>query len=210
MTRTMIEGRRWRSTAAASGLLLAASLLAACGGSTAASPSGGSQGAPPASANPDPGGAAPSQDDGGATASEGGDGPGASTDNGPIGGDIGDRSKGSVQAQITGGLTASVDLPFGAPLAQLLAQGPGTAYLPYTDPVNGTLFLTISSGNQLLVQYAGPNNVGLANGATPCELTLDALDAGQAKGSFTCKGMMLIQNDSIGSADMTGSFEAHR
>jgi hypothetical protein len=128
---------------------------------------------------------------------------------GPIGGDVGDRSKGSAQARISGGLTASVDLPFGAPAAQLLTQGPGTAYLPFTDPVDGTLFLTIS-GDQLLVQYAGPNNVGLTNGATPCELKLDALDAGQAKGTFTCKGMLLIQGDAMGNADMSGSFEAHR
>ena len=206
MTRTTIEGRRRRSIAAASGLLLAASLLVACGGSATASPSGASRATAPATASADAGGSAAS-DDGGAAASEGAEGSG---DNGPIGGDIGDRSKGSAQAQISGGLTASVDLPFGAALAQLVAQGPGTAYLPYTDPVNGTLFLTISSGNQLLVQYAGPNNVGLTNGATPCELKLDALDAGQAKGSFTCKGMMLIQGESIGSADMSGSFDAHR
>ena len=43
--------------------------------------------------------------------------PGASGGGGPIGGDIGDRTKGSAQAQITGGLTASVDLPFGAAAA---------------------------------------------------------------------------------------------
>ena len=136
-------------------------------------------------------------------------GGGASAGNGPVGGDIGDRTKGSAQAQISGGLTASVDLPFAAPLAQLLSQGPGTAYLPFTDAVSGTLFLTISD-NQLIVQYAGPNNVGLTNGGTPCELQVTALDAGQAKGTFTCKGMLLIKDSSMGSADMSGSFEAHR
>jgi len=134
---------------------------------------------------------------------------GGGASNGPIGGDIGDRTKGSVQAQISGGLTASVDLPFAAPLAQLPSQGPGTAYLPFTDAVNGTLFLTISD-NQLIVQYAGPNNVGLTNGGTPCDLKVTALDAGQAKGTFTCKGMLLIKDNAMGSADMSGSFEAHR
>jgi hypothetical protein len=134
---------------------------------------------------------------------------GSSSGTGPIGGDIGDRSKGSVQAQITGGLTSTVDLPFGAPAARFLVDGPGTAYLPYTDAVKGTMFLTVT-GDQLAVQFAGPDNVALANGGTPCALKLDALDADHAKGSFTCKGMMLIQGDSVGTADVTGTFEGHR
>ena len=185
---------RWRSIVAVGGLLL----LVGCGSSA-----GSVNPSSPAAQAPAPSTAEPT--DGASPASE----PGACTDTGPIGGDIGDRTKGSAQAQITGGLTASVDLPFGAAAAQLLTQGPGTAYLPFTDPTNGTLFLTIS-GNQLLVQYAGPNDVGLTNGATPCDLKLDALDDSHAKGTFTCKGMLLIQGNAMGNADMSGSFDAHR
>jgi hypothetical protein len=197
---------RWRSIVAASGLVL----LVGCGSSTgSATPSSPAAQAPGSSAASGGGGAAsqPASAPGDAATAD----PGASGSDGggPIGGDVGDRTKGSVQAQISGGLTASVDLPFAAALAQLLTQGPGTAYLPFTDPVNGTLFLTISDSG-LLVQYAGPNNVGLTNGATPCDLKVDALDAGQAKGTFTCKGMLLIQGNTMGSADMSASFEAHR
>lgn len=136
--------------------------------------------------------------------------PGASDDDvSAIGGDIGDPSKGSAQATVTGGVTASIDLPFGAPAAQFPAQAGGTAYLPFTDPVKGTLFITILD-NQLSIQYAGPDNVALSNGGTPCELKVDALDAHQAKGSFTCKGMLMVHNESLGSADMTGTFEGHQ
>lgn len=140
-----------------------------------------------------------------------GDGSGAvpSAGGGPIGGDLGDRSKGSVQAQITGGLTSSVDLPFAPALARLLLDGPKTAYLPFTDPVSGTLFLTIADSG-LLVQYAGPNQVALTNGATPCELHLDGLDGSGAKGTFSCKGMLLVKDGAMGSADMTGTFEGRQ
>jgi hypothetical protein len=135
----------------------------------------------------------------------------AGTDSGgPIGGDIGDRSKGSVQARISGGYSGSVDLPFGAALAQFGVSGTNTAYLPYTDVTNGTLFLTIGEGSQLLVQYAGPGGVGMTNGATPCELHIDTLDDHQAKGNFTCKGMLLIRGDAMGNADMTASFEGRK
>lgn len=137
--------------------------------------------------------------------------PGAAGSNGggPIGGDVGDRSKGSVQAQISGGLTASVDLPYAPVLARLLVDGPDTAYLPFTDPAQGTLFLTVANGG-LLVQYVGPDQVGVTNGAAPCEFHLDTLDAKNAKGTFTCKGMLLVKNDGMGNADMTGSFEGHQ
>jgi len=134
----------------------------------------------------------------------------ASGDNGPIGGDVGNRAKGSVKAQVTGGLTTSIDLPFGAPLARFEIDGDDTAYLPFTEPAGGTLFLTISAGNSLLVQYAGPDNVGLSNGASPCTLTITVLDKDQAKGSFACKGMILIRPDALGSADISGTFEGHR
>lgn len=206
-----------RGTTAGSLILTIATMLVlvGCGGSAGSQATSGpvaragtSAAGDVPSPTHDPGAATATPHEGsGGVASPGG--AGSSDGAGPIGGDIGDRSKGSVQAQITGGLTASIDLPFGALAAQLLGQGPGTAYLPFTDAAKGTLFLTIAD-NQLLVQYAGPNDVGLTNGATACELKLDALDNSQAKGTFTCKGMMLIQGGTIGSADMTGAFEAHR
>ena len=144
------------------------------------------------------------------TAPASGDGAGASdAGGGPIGGDIGDRTKGSVKAQVSGDLTASIDLPFAPGAARLAVDGPNTGYLPFTDPTNGTLFLTIADSG-LLIQYAGPDNVALTNGAQPCELHLDSLDASGAKGSFTCKGMLLVRADAIGSADMTGTFEGHQ
>jgi hypothetical protein len=180
-------------------------VLSACGGSSAAS-SGAS--APVASTAPAPGGGGVSADPGAGGASAN---PGASVDtgDGPIGGDIGDRSKGSAQVQFSGGYTASVDLPFGAALAQFGLSGPQSAYLPYTDEADGTLFLTISNG-QLVVQYAGPNQVGITNGGTPCELKIEALDDHQAKGSFTCKGMLLIQGEALGNADMSGAFDGRK
>jgi hypothetical protein len=165
------------------------------GGAGASSPAGTSQ--PPAATEP-------------ADASESTDGEPSGDAGGPIGGDIGDRSKGSIQAQISGGLTASVDLPYAAVLARLLVDGPNTAYLPFTDPDNGTLFLTVTQGG-LLVQYAGPDQTGLTSAGTPCELHLDKLDGSSAKGSFTCKAMMLVKSDgTIGTADMTATFEGHQ
>jgi hypothetical protein len=169
-------------------------MLVACGGSAGATPT-----------TPDDGGAAPTQDDGG-----GGEDPaaGTSVDPGAYGGDVGDRSKGSVQAQITGGYTGSVDLPFAAPLAQFDLDDSDGAYLPFTDP-SSTLFMTITGGKDILLQYVHPD-AALTSGATPCTLDVETLDDGQAKGSFTCKGMTLIQGETVGSADINGSFEAHR
>ncbi len=185
-------------------------LLVGCGGSAGAgSPSAGvAATSSVATSSATAGGqdSAPSEPaatpEDGAGASGGGGG-------GPIGGDVGDRSRGSVQAQISGGLTASVDLPYAPALARLLVDGPDTAYLPFTDPAQGTLFLTVANGG-LLVQYVGPDQVGVTNGATPCEFHLDTLDAKNAKGTFTCKGMLLVKNDGMGSADMTGGFEGHQ
>jgi hypothetical protein len=178
-------------------------LLVACGGSAGSQSPSTPAAAPGAASATTPTAATASQP--GAAASVA-----ASGDNGPIGGDVGNRAKGSVKAQVTGGLTTTIDLPFGAPLARFEVDGDGTAYLPFTDPAGGTLFLTISAGNSLLVQYAGPDSVGLSNGASPCTLTLTVLDTSQAKGSFACKGMMLIRPDSLGSADISGTFEGHR
>jgi hypothetical protein len=196
---------RMRAMALAIGQVAVVASLVGCGSSAGSATSAG---APTAAATtgsaPSEPAAAPSD-----LSASGDPGNGSGNGGGPIGGDIGDRSKGSAQAQISGGLTASVDLPFAAAAAQLLAQGPGTAYLPFTDPTNGTLFLTITEGG-LLVQYAGPEQVGLTNGGTPCELHIDTLDAKSAKGTFTCKGMLLVKNDGMGNADMTGSFEGHQ
>ena len=129
-------------------------------------------------------------------------------DENAIGDSSGDRSKGSAQAQVTGGLTSSIDLPFSSS-SQFQASGPGTAYLAFTDPAKGTLFLTIAD-NGLLVQYAGPGDVALTNGATPCDLHVDSLDGSGAKGSFSCTGMLLVQGTTLGNADMSGTFEGHR
>jgi len=168
-------------------------LLLGCGGSGSPAPS-----TPAATAvEATPGGA-------GST-----DGAATTDDAGPIGGDVGDRSKGSIQAQISGDMTASLDIPYAANLARLEVDGPNTGYLPFTDPEQGTLFLTFADSG-LLVQYAAPNQTGLTNGATPCELHLDSFDANGAKGSFTCKGMLLVKNDGMGSVDMTASFEGHK
>jgi hypothetical protein len=184
-------------------------LLIGCGSAAGSgAPSAGPAGTPAAASSvaasddqTQPGEAVPSENAGGPDASSDGGG-------GPIGGDLGDRSKGSIQAHITGGLTADVDLPFAPSLAQLLVNGPNTAYLPFTDVTNGTIFLTLADSG-LLVQYAGPDQVGLTNGGTPCELHLDSLDKGGAEGTFTCKGMLLVKNDGMGSADMTATFEGH-
>ncbi len=67
------------------------------------------------------------------------------------------------------------------------------------------------AGGQLLVQYARTSTgVGLSSGATPCTFTTDVLDAANAKGSFSCDDMTLLQDDAVGSADMSGTFEARK
>jgi len=199
-------GRRCTSVA---GPVAAMLLLLGCGSSAGpAASSSAAANAPVASPIAGGGAVEPST---GPAASSGADAGAGSADlgGGPIGGTVGDRSKGSIQATVTGGYSASIDLPYGAALGNLGINGPNTAYLPFTDEKAGTVFLTISEGDQLLVQYAGPDNVGITSGATPCELHL-SMDATQAKGTFTCKGLMVIKGESIGSADMTGSFEAHK
>jgi hypothetical protein len=176
-------------------------LLVGCGTAASQAPSAPAANAPSAASGA---GVAASQPGTGASNAAA-----ASPDNGPIGGDIGNRTKGSVRAQVTGDLTSSIDLPFGAPAAVFEINGPGTAYLPFTDEAAGTLFLTIDH-SQLVLAYAGPNNVGITNGSTPCTLTVATLDASQAKGTFTCKNMMLLRADGMGTADISGSFEGHR
>ena len=106
-------------------------------------------------------------------------------------------------------MTETLDLPFAAVLSLWVSSGPGTAYLPFTDS-DAVLFMTFNGG-QLLVQYArSSTGVGLTSGATPCTFTTDVLDASNAKGSFSCKGMTLIQGATVGSADVSGTFEAHK
>lgn len=164
------------------GLMLG--LVSACGGTASASSPGTT--------------AAPSIDRGGATQTDDGDGTSA-----------GDRMKGSAQVQVTGGLTETIDLPFAAVLSLWESSGPGSAYLPFTDE-DAVLFMTFSGG-QLLVQYARTSTgVGLTSGATPCTFTTEALDASNARGSFSCPDMTLIQGDVVGSADMDGTFEAKK
>lgn len=182
-------------------------VLTACGGaapSPTTPPVTGGGGAPSPAAGSQPSAASEPVD-----ASEASGGEASGDAGGPIGGDIGDRSKGSIQVQISGDLTASVDLPYAPILARLLVDGPKSAYLPFTDTVKGTLFLTLTDGG-LLVQYAGPDQIGVTNGATPCDLHLDTLDASGAKGRFSCTGMMLVKNDGVGTVSMTGTFEGHQ
>src|SRR4051794_23807588 len=138
-------------------------LLLGCGSSAGSStPSGPVAGTPAATSVASTGGDQTEPSEPAATSGDGG--AGASSDagggNGPIGGDLGDRSKGSIQANVSGGLTASIDLPFAPAVARLLTDGPKTGYLPFTDPANGTIFLTVTDAG-LLVQYAGPDQVGL-------------------------------------------------
>lgn len=186
---------------------LAITLLTACGGAPTASSAGAPSAPAAAPSAGNPGGAA-SPDDG--TASETPD-PGAPAGTPDDGGGTspGDRAKGSAQVQVSGGLSETIDLPFAAVLALWESSGPGSAYLPFTDS-DAVLFMTFNGG-QLLVQYAKSSTaVGLTSGATPCTHDLEVLDGSTAKGTFSCKGMTLIQGESVGSADISGTFEAHK
>jgi hypothetical protein len=177
-------------------------VVAACGGGTAGAstgtpaPGGASSPAGPSSpASVDPGGEQQSPD-GGAPSDSGGN-------------SAGDPAKGSAKVTVTGGLNATLDLPFAAVLALWESSGPGSAYLPFTDG-DAVLFMTINAG-QLLVQYATTSTgVGLTSGATPCTFSAETLDGSTAKGSFACKSMTLIQGQTVGTADVTGTFEAHK
>ena len=41
-------------------------------------------------------------------------------------------------------------------------------------------------------------------------LTVDVLDDSTGKGSFSCKGMVFIQGETVGAADMSGTFDTHK
>ena len=194
-----MSDKRIASTSIQLGLIAAMlGLLVACGGSGAATQ------APP----DDGGGAIATPDDGGG--GDGGEDPagGESVDPGAFGGDAGNRSKGSVQAQISGGYTGSVDLPFVSELALFNPDGSGGAYMVFTDP-GSTMYLTLDGNGDLLIQYVHPD-ASLTASATPCKADIEAVDDNQAKGTFDCKSLTLLQGEQVGTADITGSFEAHR
>jgi len=196
-----IERRLAFGRLAATAALLA--LVVACGGGAAtpaAADNAGGDVADSATQPPVDDAATPPADDG----SSGGTDTGTDITDGTS---IGDATKGSIKAEITGDLTSTIELPLGAPLAQFDVQGNDSAYLPYTDGAK-TLFLTFSDG-QILVQYA-EDGTGITSGAVPCTVNMDSLDDGEVKGSFNCPDMMLIKGESIGSVDMTANFDAHR
>lgn len=192
----MLDPRSFRALARIAVIGLIVALVAACGGTASSSAGPPSQtAAAPSVAEP---GEQASPDDVTTTETPGGGGTAA-----------GDRTKGSVQVQVTGGITETIDLPFAAVLSLWASSGPGSAYLPFTDG-DAVLFMTFNGG-QLLIQYAKTSTaVGLTSGATPCTFTSDVLDDSNAKGSFSCKGMTLIQGQAVGSADISGTFEARK
>lgn len=187
----MIDPRSFRALARSMILGLTVALVAACGGTASVSPAG-------TATSPAGTAAAPTIDPGGAVETDPGGGTSA-----------GDPTKGSAKVQVSGGLTETIDLPFAALLALWESNGPGSAYLPFTDE-DAVLFMTFAE-DQLLVQYARTSTgVGLTSGATPCTFTTEVLDASNARGSFSCPGMTLIQGDVVGSADMSGTFDARK
>lgn len=198
----MLEPRSFRALARVLILGLAIALVGACGGAATASSAGAPSATAAAPSGGNPGGAA-SPDD----ATETPDDATETPDDG--GTSAGDRTKGSAQVQVTGDVTESIDLPFAAVLSLWESSGPGSAYLPFTDS-DAVLFMTFNGG-QLLVQYAkSSTGVGMTSGAAPCTFTTDVLDASNAKGSFSCKSMTLIRAESVGTADISGTFEAHK
>ena len=63
----------------------------------------------------------------------------------------------------------------------------------------------------LVIEYARTSTgAGMTSGAQPCTLNVDILDASTAKGTFSCPRMTLIQGEAVGSADISGTFEAHK
>ena len=202
----MLHPRSFRALARVLIIGLDIVLVAACGGAATASSAGAPSATSVAPSAVNPGTASP--DDGAASETPDADTPGETPGDGG-GTSAGDRTKGSAQVQVSGGMTETLDLPFAAVLSLWVSSGPGTAYLPFTDS-DAVLFMTFNGG-QLLVQYArSSTGVGLTSGATPCTFTTDVLDASNAKGSFSCKGMTLIQGATVGSADVSGTFEAHK
>lgn len=194
----MLDPRSFRALARIAVIGLIVALVTACGGTATGSSAGPPSQTAAAPSVAGPGGAA-SPDD---VAASGTPATGGGTS-------AGDRTKGSAQVQVTGGITETIDLPFAAILSLWASSGPGSAYLPFTDS-DAVLFMTFNGG-QLLVQYAKTSTgVGMTSGATPCTFTTDVLDGSTAKGTFSCKGMTLIQGEAVGSADISGTFEAHK
>lgn len=194
----MLDPRSFRALARIAVIGLIVALVAACGGTATGSSAGPPSQTAAAPSVADPGEQA-SPDDVAATGTPATGG----------GTSAGDRTKGSAQVQVNGGITETIDLPFAAVLSLWASSGPGSAYLPFTDS-DAVLFMTFNGG-QLLVQYAKTSTgVGMTSGATPCTFTTDVLDDSNAKGSFSCKGMTLIQGEAVGSADIIGTFEAHK
>jgi hypothetical protein len=199
----MLDPRSFRALARLLMLGLLVALVATCGGTASGSAGTSTQTAAAPSVTGPAGGASPAD----GTATESPDDASETPDDG--GTSAGDRTKGSAQVQVTGGVTETIDLPFAAVLSLWASSGPGSAYLPFTDS-DAVLFLTFNGG-QLLVQYAkSSTGVGMTSGAAPCTFTTDVLDDSNAKGTFSCKSMTLIQAETVGSADISGTFEAHK
>jgi hypothetical protein len=166
---------------AAAVIALIAMLLIACGGSAATSTTVG------------PSEPIPTVDQGDGS----GDGSGTSA---------GDRSKGIFHAELTGGVTKAIDLGFAPPPVSNFHYDGETAYLVWAE-ANTVLFMTLAPSGDFTVTY-GDGTMTLGLGTDTCEMHVDHLDGSSAKGSFSCHDTVVI-TDTMPTADITGTFEAH-
>ncbi len=173
--------------------LLVAMTLAACGGSATSAPGDGT-GTPTATA-----------DDGTVTDSTTSSDDGTSTDDGT--GAAGDRSKGIFHAEVTGGAALTIDLGFAPPPVSNFHYDGDTAYLVWVDH-DAVVFMTVAPSGDFTVQF-GDGKATLGLGTDTCDLHLDRLDGSGAKGSFSCRGTVLITEAGLPTIDVSGTFEAH-
>jgi hypothetical protein len=131
----------------------------------------------------------------------------ATSDGGSGGGGGGSGANGSVTFEITGDVTESGELPF-IPILGGFFQQEGASYMPFANSDNAAgevVFITLSPDGNVFAYGNGTVSIPAAD----CEWNITRNDDSGATGSFTCTDAMAISESGIGTADVSGSFDAH-
>ncbi|MFL5679767.1 MAG: hypothetical protein ACJ77B_04125 [Chloroflexota bacterium] len=171
--------------------------LAACSG--AASPTTGGGGGGGGAATP------------GAAASSGGGAPAGNPNNPAIA--DGAYTTGKLHADITGGVTTTIDVPLQGGLNMTAA---GSTILNYADASGDGGGVALSTqGNAVTISSkavttAGASNTSGASGT--CSMTVTQADPNHLSGTFDCKGLpgFVVDGSKQVVIDMRGTFDAAR